>query len=122
MAVTNFRKEDFPKGKKAKEQRNAEREDNKILDVEVDHAVRDEKEGEKFAKDFAEKDAAAEEKLADEVKNTVEDGTNEQQTAEKTPTRKRSTKATKAAKAADEHIEAEVEKTSTTATGSKPTE
>ena len=122
MAVTNFRKEDFPKGKKAKEQHNAEREDNKILDVEVEHAVRDANEGDKFAKDFAKKDAEAEEVLADEVKNTVEDGTNEQQTAEKTPLRKRSTKATKAAKAADEHIDAEVEKTETTATGSKPTE
>lgn len=123
MAVTNFRAEDFPSGKKAKEQHNPEREDNKILAPEVEHAVRDAKEGEKFAKEFAKKDAEAEEVLADEVKNAVEEGTNEEQTAaRKAPTRKRASATTKAAKAADEHIEAEVAKTETTATGTKPTE
>ncbi|QWY83942.1 hypothetical protein SEA_A3WALLY_92 [Microbacterium phage A3Wally] len=95
MAVTNFRKEDFPKGKKNKEQNNPEREDNKILANEVDNAVRDAKEGDKFAKDFAEKDAAAEKTLADEVKNTVEEGTNEEQDAPKAPAKKRATKTTK---------------------------
>lgn len=121
MAVTNFRAEDFPKGKKAKEQHNEYREDNKILDVEVEKAVRDEDEGAKFAKEFAKKDAAAEEILADEVKNAVEEGTNEEQTATQTPTRKRVTAATKASKAADKHIDAEVKKTESTASG-QPTE
>jgi len=110
MAVTNFRGGDFPQGKKIKEQHNEARKDNAILDVEVEKAVRDSKEGAKFAKEFAEKDAAAEEKLADEVKNTVEEGTNEEQTAAKASTRRKSTAATKAAKAADKHIADEVAK------------
>ena len=93
MAVTNFRKEDFPKGKKSKEQHNPEREDNKILANELDNAVRDAKEGDKFAKDFAKKDDAAEKTLAEEVKNTVEEGTNEEQT--KAAPKKRGSKPTK---------------------------
>jgi len=91
MAVTNFRASDFPKGKKAKEQHNEPRKDNKILDDELDNAVRDPKEGAKFAKDFAKKDAEAEKTLADEVKNAVPEGTNEEQT--KATPKKRGSKA-----------------------------
>lgn len=119
MAVTNFRAEDFPQGKKGKEQHNVAREDNLILDAEVEKAVRDSEEGNNFAKEFAKKDAAAEETLADEVKHAVEEGTNEEQTADKASTRRKSTPASRAAKAADKHIADEVAKATTQADDAK---
>ena len=71
MAVTNFRASDFPKGKKgAEETHNEPREDNKILAGEVDHAVRDSKEGEKFAKDFAKKVDESNKTLNEEISRT----------------------------------------------------
>lgn len=118
MAVTNFRAEDFPSGKKADGQTGAAREDNKILDVEVEHAVRDPKEGEKFAKEFAAKVDEAEKTLNEEISRT-EVPLDEQP---EPPKRRKTTAATKAAKAADAHIAEEVEKTSTTESGTKPSE
>lgn len=83
MAVTNFRNSDFPKGKKnAEETHNAPREDNKILAKEVDNAVRDPKEGEKFAKDFGKKVEAADKKLNEEISRT-ETPLDEQKPADK---------------------------------------
>lgn len=64
----------------ATEQHNPPREDNKILQKEVDHAVRDAKEGDKYAKDFGSRVKSAAEKLEDEIKNTVDQGSNESQT------------------------------------------
>ena len=92
MAVTNFRKEDFSKGKKIKEQHNSVREDNKILNTELDKAVRDAKEGEKAADASVKKNAAAEKTLSDEIQKTVDEGSNEEQT-KSAP--KKATKSTK---------------------------
>lgn len=71
MAGTNFTEKDFPKGENVDEQHNEPREDNKILAKELDHAVRDDKEGEKYAKDFAERVDDANAKLQAEIENTV---------------------------------------------------
>lgn len=71
MAGTNFTEKDFPKGKSVDEQHNEPREDNKILAKELDNAVRDGKEGEKYAKDFAERVDDANAKLQAEIENTV---------------------------------------------------
>lgn len=63
-----------------KEQHNPPREDNKILQKELDNAVRDAKDGDKYATDFAARVKSASEKLEDEIKNTVKAGSNESQT------------------------------------------
>jgi hypothetical protein len=118
MAVTNFRAEDFPSGKKRKEQNNEPRKDNLILQGEVDKAVRDENEGNKFAKEFGAKVDEAEKTLNEEISHT-EVPLDEQP---EPPKRRRSTATTKAAKAAAEHIEDEVEKSATTESGTKPSE
>ncbi len=94
MAVTIFRASDFPKGKKgAEETHNAPREDNKILATSLDNAVRDGKEGEKFAKDFAKKVDEADKTLNEEISRT-EVPLDEQEAAseKKAPTRKSSVK------------------------------
>lgn len=71
MAVTNFTEKDFPKGEKVDEQHNEPREDNKILAKEIEHAVRDENEGDNYAKDFAERVNDANAKLQAEIENSV---------------------------------------------------
>lgn len=93
MAITNFRASDFPKGKKgAEETHNDPREDNKILAKSLDNAVRDPKEGEKFAKEFAKKVDEADKKLNEEISRT-ETPLDEQKTEEKkAPARKSSVK------------------------------
>ncbi len=63
-----------------KEQHNEPREDNKILQKEIDYAVRDAKDGDNYAKDFGKRVESASEKLEAEIKNTVEAGSNESQT------------------------------------------
>lgn len=105
MAVKNFRASDFPGGKKSKEQNNPPREDNKILQGEIDHAVRDENEGEKFVKEFGKKVDEADKKLNEEISHT-EAPLDEQEA----PKRTRKAPAAKKAAAAEKHIEDEVSK------------
>ncbi|UDL16361.1 hypothetical protein SEA_ZOOMAN_77 [Microbacterium phage Zooman] len=73
MTVTNFTESQFPEGTNVDEQHNPPREDNKVLAKELEHAVRDDKEGEKYAKDFAERVDDANAKLQAEIENTVTD-------------------------------------------------
>ncbi|URP22165.1 hypothetical protein SEA_BIG4_81 [Microbacterium phage Big4] len=73
MTVTNFTESQFPEGTNVDEQHNPPREDNKVLAKELEHAVRDGKEGEKYAKDFAERVDDANAKLQAEIENTVTD-------------------------------------------------
>lgn len=70
MAVTNFRESDFPEGDKVEEQHNPPREDNKILDKEIEHALRDRNAGNKFAKEFGSKVDDANKKLNEEISRT----------------------------------------------------
>ncbi len=71
MAGTNFTEKDFPKGEAVDEQHNEPREDNKVLAKELDNAVRDENEGNNYAKDFAERVDDANAKLQAEIENSV---------------------------------------------------
>ena len=92
MAVTNFRASDFPKGKKRKEGKNTEREDNKILDSELEKVVRDPNEGKKDAKELETKVADAEKTLAEEISHTETPLEEQEAPKPKAKTTRRSTK------------------------------
>ncbi len=121
MAVTNFQESDFPEGKKADEQHNPPREDNKILAKEIENAIRNRGGGDEFADDFASKVDDANKKLNEEISRT--ETPLDEQKAPKTASRKAD--ATKAAeKKADEIATEAVEKKASRAkkTEGKPTE
>lgn len=92
MAVTNFRASDFPKGKRKKEGKSEEREDNKVLDSEVKNAVRDPNEGKKVAKESEKKVAEAEETLEEEISHTETPVEDQEVPKPKAKTTRRSTK------------------------------
>lgn len=92
MAVTNFRASDFPGGKRKKEKKSTEREDNKILDSETKKAIRDPNEGKKDAKELSEKVEEAEKTLAEEISRTETPLEEQEAPKPKAKTTRRSTK------------------------------
>lgn len=72
MAQTNFRAQDMKKGKKAKEGKPAVREDNKVLNSEVDKAVDDPKAGNKVATKAAKAKKESEATIAEEISHVEE--------------------------------------------------
>lgn len=91
MAITNFRASDFPKGKKQKNAKRTEREDNQILDAAVENAIDDPKAGNKVAKETEKKVEEADKTIAEEISKT-ETPLEEQDEPKKPATRRRSTK------------------------------
>ncbi|UDL15880.1 hypothetical protein QEH42_gp089 [Microbacterium phage Pumpernickel] len=72
MAQTNFRAKDMKKGSGDKGGKPGEREDNKVLEGELEKLSVDPKGGNKVAQEYAKGKKASEQKLQDEISNTVE--------------------------------------------------